>query len=155
SSLLTLVLGTAKSAFDIILLIGAGTGLLYLVRWFWWRVNAWCEIVAMLSSFAVSVYWFWYNNHGGTLNSAAQLLITVALTTISWLLAAYLAPATEMSVLISFFHRVRPAGPGWNRIRRRPEISQAEASSHEDHIPMALLGWVAGCTMVWSALFTL
>ena len=153
SSLLTLVLGTAKSAFDVILLVGAGTGLLYLVRWFWWRVNAWCEIVAMVSSFMISVYWFWYNSHGGNLGTAEQLLITVALTTICWLLAAYLAPATDASTLIAFFRKVRPAGPGWEHVRRAASISAAEARTSEDHIPLALLGWVSGCAMIWSVLF--
>jgi SSS family solute:Na+ symporter len=153
SSLLTLVLGTAKSAFDIILLVGAGTGLLYLVRWFWWRVNAWCEIVAMVSSFTISVYWFWYNSHGGSLGTAEQLLITVGLTTIGWLLAAYLAPDTDASTLIGFFRKVRPAGPGWEHVRRAAGISAAAARASEDHIPLALLGWVSGCAMIWSALF--
>jgi Na+/proline symporter len=153
SSLLTLVLGTAKSAFDIILLVGAGTGLLYLVRWFWWRVNAWCEIVAMVSSFMISVYWFWYNSHSGNIGTAEQLLITVCLTTICWLAAAYLAPATNASTLIDFFRKVRPAGPGWEHIRRAAGISAAEARVSEDHIPLALLGWVSGCAMIWSALF--
>jgi solute:Na+ symporter, SSS family len=153
SSLLTLVLGTAKSAFDIILLVGAGTGLLYLVRWFWWRVNAWCEIVAMVSSFTISVYWFWYNSHGGSLGTAEQLLITVGLTTIGWLVTAYLAPATDASTLIAFFTKVRPAGPGWEHVRRAAGISAAAARASEDHIPLALLGWVSGCAMIWLALF--
>jgi solute:Na+ symporter, SSS family len=153
SSLLTLVLGTAKSAFDIILLVGAGTGLLYLVRWFWWRVNAWCEIVAMVSSFTISVYWFWYNSHDGSLGTAEQLLITVGLTTICWLLAAYLAPPTDASTLIAFFRKVRPAGPGWEHVRRAAGISAAAARASEDYIPLALLGWVSGCAMIWSALF--
>jgi Na+/proline symporter len=154
SSLLTFVLGTAKGAFDVILLVGAGTGLLYLVRWFWWRVNAWCEIVAMISSFLISVFWFYYNKNGSTIPGSIQLLITVGFTTVCWLVAAFAAPQTDQSVLISFFRKVRPAGPGWAKIRRAAGISAAEARAHEDNIPLSLLGWVAGCTTIWSALFT-
>src|SRR6185369_10424753 len=77
-----------------------------------------------------------------------------AFTTICWLIAAYAAPQTDRSVLISFFRKVRPAGPGWEPIRRAAGISAAEARAHEDNIPLSLLGWVAGCTTIWSALFT-
>jgi Na+/proline symporter len=153
SSLLTLVLHTAKDTFDVILLVGAGTGLLYLVRWFWWRINAWCEVVAMCTSFLISVQWYYYNKHGGTLPTSQQLLITVAATTFCWLLAAYLAPATDTPKLIYFYRRVHPAGPGWAKIRALDPQSP-EASSPRDNIPAALLGWAAGCTMIWSALFT-
>jgi hypothetical protein len=69
------------------------------------------------------------------------------------LAAAYLAPATNASTLIDFFRKVRPAGPGWDHIRRAAGISAAEARVSEDHIPLALLGWVSGCAMIWSALF--
>ena len=93
SSATVYLLDTAKDAFDIILQIGAGTGLLYLVRWFWWRVNAWCEIVAMISSFAVSVILLMLSRGGMSISTHAALLITIAATTVSWVLAAYLAPA--------------------------------------------------------------
>jgi solute:Na+ symporter, SSS family len=150
SSLLTLVLNTAKDTFDIILLVGAGTGLLYLVRWFWWRVNAWCEVVAMVSSFLIAVGWFYYNKHGGTIPTSEQLLITVAGTTVCWLLAAFFAPETDEQTLIAFYEKVRPGGAGWQKIRDAAQLPPPA----DDNIPAALLGWVAGCTMIWSALFT-
>ena len=103
----------------------------------------------------ISIYWFLYNSHGGTLSGAVQLLITVALTTICWLTTAYLAPATDISTLIDFFQKVHPAGPGWERIRRAAGISVAAARASEDHIPLALLGWVSGCAMIWSAPFAI
>ena len=95
SSATVYLLDTAKDAFDIILQIGAGTGLLYLVRWFWWRVNAWCEIVAMISSFGVSVVLLVLAKNGVAFSTHIALLITVAVTTVCWLLAAYLAPQTD------------------------------------------------------------
>src|SRR6185503_16567327 len=85
------LLDTAKDAFDVILQVGAGTGLLYLVRWFWWRVNAWCEIVAMASSFLISIGLL-LGRSSIHLSTHQALLVTIAGTTISWLLAAYLAP---------------------------------------------------------------
>lgn len=155
SSGLVFVLDTAKDAFDIILQVGAGTGLLYLVRWFWWRINAWCEVVAMISSFLISVSLsILHHHHGLQLSTAGQLLITIAATTVCWVLAAYLAPPTDQQTLIEFYRKVRPTGPGWEPIRQAANISKTEAVQAGDNIPQALLGWVAGCTVIWSSLFT-
>lgn len=155
SSGLVFILDSAKSAFDIILQVGAGTGLLYLVRWFWWRVNAWCEVAAMISSFLVSIG-FMVLESGGILklDSAPKLVITIIATTICWLLAAYLAPPTDRQTLISFYDKVRPVGPGWEEIRKEAGISKQEASRSGEALPTAMLGWVAGCVTIWSSLFT-
>lgn len=144
------LLDTAKNVFDLILQIGAGTGLLYLVRWFWWRVTAWCEIVAMVSSFAVSVALLVLGRAGWTVPTDAALLITVAITTICWVVTAHVGPQTDPAVLVAFYEKVRPAGPGWSpqRAQARPGVAPVA-----DHIPRALLGWVAGSAAVWSALF--
>jgi SSS family solute:Na+ symporter len=143
------LLDTAKDAFDIILQVGAGTGLLYLVRWFWWRVNAWCEIVAMISSFLISVALVVARRRGVDISTHVALMITVAVTTVCWVVTAFVGPPTDRHVLIDFYRRVRPFGPGWAPIRR--EAGAVETGS--DNIPLALLGWVAGCTAIWSALF--
>jgi solute:Na+ symporter, SSS family len=147
------LLDTAKDAFDVILQVGAGTGLLYLVRWFWWRVNAWCEIVAMASSFLISIALL-LGRSSIHLSTHQALLVTIAGTTICWLLAAYLAPPTDREVLINFYAKVRPAGPGWAPIHAAAEAAGVPLTGTPDNIPMALVGWVAGCTMIWSALFT-
>jgi solute:Na+ symporter, SSS family len=144
------LLDTAKDAFDIILQVGAGTGLLYLIRWFWWRVNAWCEIVAMISSFAVSIALLMLARNGVSFSTHTALLVTIAITTISWVLTAYLGPQTDAKVLIAFYQRVRPFGPGWAHVRRQAGVVE---TAEGQNIPMALLGWVAGCTAIWSALF--
>jgi Na+/proline symporter len=154
SSGLVYVLDTAKDAFDVILQIGAGTGLLYLVRWFWWRVNAWCEVVAMASSFGVSVILLVLAKNGVHLSTHAALLVTIAVTTVSWVATAFLGPETDRAVLASFYDKVRPFGPGWTRVREAAGIPKAASTSARDNIPLALLGWVAGCTVIWSALFT-
>jgi Na+/proline symporter len=151
------LLDSAKDSFDIMLQIGAGTGLLYLVRWFWWRINAWCEVAAMVSSFGVSVALLILKRANLLeLNTYQALLLTIAVTTVCWVLTAFLGPQTDRATLIAFYRRVRPFGPGWTVIREAAGISAAEAaaSARHENIPLALLGWLAGCVVVWSALFT-
>ncbi len=153
---LTYVLETAKDAFDIMLQVGAGTGLLYLARWFWWRVNAWCEVVAMIVSFAISaVFFILKKEHLADLSVHVQLLVTVAVTTASWLLAAFLAPPTDRAILVQFYKKVRPPGAGWADVKREAGVSEHDARDKRDNIPLSLLGWLAGSVFVWSALFTI
>ena len=156
SSALVFVLQTAQEAFNLILQVGAGTGLLYLLRWFWWRVTAWCEIVAMLSSFLISVVFVALGRNGQLFSTDKQLLLTISVTTICWIAMAYLGPQTDEQTLIAFYLKVKPFGPGWNRIRQAAGISAAEAKefNRNNNIPLALLGWVTGCILIWSALFT-
>ncbi|MBI3195552.1 MAG: Na+:solute symporter [Ignavibacteriae bacterium] len=152
SSAFVFLLDTAKDAFDIILQVGAGTGLLYLVRWFWWRVNAWSEVAAMVSSFAISLVLLILSKNGIHFNTHTALLITIAFTTFCWILTAYLAPPTDKQVLISFYKKVRPFGPGWKHIRE--EVGEQADEKSAENIPLALLGWLSGCTAIWSSLFT-
>jgi Na+/proline symporter len=150
---LTFVLESAKDTFDIILQVGAGTGLLYLVRWFWWRVNAWCEVAAMVSSFAISVALLILHKNGVPISTYAGLLITIAVTTVCWVVTAFFAPQTDRKILIEFYKKIKPFGPGWSDIRKEAGVSLEEARATGQNIPLALLGWVAGCTTIWSALF--
>ncbi|MEI7727974.1 MAG: sodium:solute symporter family protein [Verrucomicrobiota bacterium] len=149
------LLDSAKDAFDIILQVGAGTGLLYLLRWFWWRINAWCEVAAMVSSFAISILWLGLRKSGHGLPTHLELLLTVGITTLCWVATAYLAPATSRTVLLEFYRKVRPFGPGWEAIRQEAGPDDHAAEHSGQNIPLALLGWLAGCTTIWSALFTL
>jgi hypothetical protein len=144
------LLDTAKDVFDVILQVGAGTGLLYLVRWFWWRVTAWSEIVAMVSSFGVSVGLLVLKTQGIVFSTHTALLATVAITTVCWVATAYLGPETDRDVLIAFYRKIRPSGPGWKPIR---EVAGPVAEGEGDNMPLALVGWVAGSTAIWSALF--
>jgi solute:Na+ symporter, SSS family len=154
SSALVFVLDSAKDAFDVILQVGAGTGLLYLVRWFWWRVNAWCEVAAMISSFAVSMTILVLAKNGIHMSTHVALLVTIAVTTACWVVTAYVGPETDRKTLVDFYTKVRPFGPGWERIRIDAGLGRDEARTERDNIPLALLGWVSGCTVIWSALFT-
>jgi Na+/proline symporter len=145
---LTFALDTAKEAFDLILSVGAGTGLIYLLRWFWWRVNAWSEIAAMLSSFLVAIAFFVAAKQGAQIPSHVSLIVTVLTTTVVWVAATFLAPPTDRETLVRFCRLVRPAGPGWTAIRR-----EAGVTGSPDSLPMALLGWILGCFFVYAALF--
>ena len=153
SSGVVYLLDTAKDAFDIILQVGAGTGLLYLVRWFWWRVNAWCEVVAMISSFLISLLLLILARNGMGLSTHVALVVTVAATTVCWLAAAYLAPQTNERVLIDFYRKVRPFGPGWAPVRLAAGITGRDEATDAANIPLALAGWLAGSVMIWSSLF--
>ena len=148
AGLVTYTLGTARNAFDLILSIGAGTGLLYLLRWFWWRVSAWSEIAAMVSSFLVALGFFVARQRGLEIESHVSLLVTVAVTTIVWVATALLGPPTDPATLDRFYTQVRPSGPGW-----RPVAARVGVTGAVDSLPQALLGWVLGCAFVYAGLF--
>ncbi len=148
AAFLTFVLDSARESFELLLSIGAGTGLLYLLRWFWWRVNAWSEIAAMASSFVVAIGFFIAKKAGANIPSHISLMITVAVTTVVWIAATLIAAPAEREKLVSFYRLVRPAGPGWRDIRAESGLPPSR-----DSLPQALLGWVFGCLFVYSALF--
>ena len=154
SSGMVYLLDTAKDAFDIILQVGAGTGLLYLIRWFWWRINATAEVTGMVSSFVISIAFLLLRKSGVELSTHLTLLMTVACTTVCWLIAVFVGHQTDRATLIAFYKKVRPFGPGWARIRAEAGVSEEEARATHENIPLALIGWVSGCTAIWSALFT-
>jgi Na+/proline symporter len=148
AALMTYALGTAKEAFDLILSIGAGTGLLYLLRWFWWRVSAWSEIAAMVSSFVVALGFFIARKNGLEVASHVSLIATVVTTTVVWVAVTLVAPATDRETLVKFFRLVRPAGPGWSTVQ-----AEAGVGSSPDSLSQGMLGWVLGCAFVYAALF--
>jgi solute:Na+ symporter, SSS family len=145
---LTFVLDSARASFQLLLSIGAGTGLLYLLRWFWWRINAWSEISAMISSFLLATGFLVAQRTGHPVDPTVQLLLSVGITTVVWVAVTLLTAPTERGTLVSFFRLVRPAGPGWKAVQQ-----EAGVPASPDSLPMALLGWLLGCTAVYSALF--
>jgi len=156
SSALVFVLQTAQEAFYLILQVGAGTGLLYLLRWFWWRINGWCEVAAMLSSFFISLVFFILKRQGTVFSTDYQLIFTVICTTIFWVATAYLGPQTDKQTLIDFYKKVQPFGPGWKAIHVISGVSDEELATWKktDNIPLSMMGWVTGTVLIWSALFT-
>jgi len=151
AAVLSLYMTSAQAAFQVLLSIGAGTGLLYVARWFWWRVSAWCEVVAMVMSLVTAV--------GVPLalpqaDFATTTLWQVGLTTAAWLITAYVGPQTDRATLISFCQKVKPAGPGWTDIRAEAGISDAEIAQ-ENRVGSAFVGWIAGCALIWGSLFAI
>jgi len=146
---LALWLENALQAFRILLQIGAGTGLIFLLRWFWWRINAWSEISAMIISFLVAVYFqFGHEALGFTaVDPSMQLILGVAITTTGWILVTLLTPPASREKLQSFYDKIHPFDRGW---RAAVDTSQAESS---ESISAAFLSWFLGCTVVYAALF--
>jgi Na+/proline symporter len=151
---LVFVLESAQDNFNIMLQVGAGTGLLYLLRWFWWRITAWCEIVAMVSSFTVSIGFLFLRKSGTMIGTHKELMLTILITTICWVITAYVGPQTDREALRNFYRKVRPAGPGWTAFRAEFDTAGGPPEEAADNVPMALIGWVFGSVMIWAALFT-
>jgi hypothetical protein len=128
--------------------VGAGTGLLYLLRWYWWRINAWSEIAAMVSSFIVAAGFFVAGITGHGVPTHIALLATVGVTTVAWVVTALATEPTDRATLVRFYRLVQPAGRGWDRVR-----GEAGVGPSPDRVADAMLGWVFGCTAVYAALF--
>ena len=145
---MTFLLESARSSFELLLSIGAGSGLLYLLRWYWWRINAWSEIAAMGVSFVVAVGFFLAGKMGYGVSANTVLLVTVGATTVAWVGATLLKKPESDATLVAFFKLVRPAGPGWTAISRKAGVGPSP-----DSLPQQLLGWILGCTFVYASLF--
>ena len=144
----TLFLQTASEAFELLLSVGAGTGLIYLLRWFWWRINAWSEISAMASSFAISIAFFVAKKMGVDIPDPIPLLTTVAVTTVVWVSVTLATSPADHATLLRFYELTRPSGPGWKAIR-----AESNVAASPDSLPQMLLGWTAGVMFVYAGLF--
>ncbi|HTU81426.1 MAG TPA: sodium:solute symporter family protein [Candidatus Acidoferrales bacterium] len=145
---ITPLFADAKEAFQLLLSIGAGTGLIYLLRWFWWRINAWSEVSAMASSFVVSLGFFAAAKLGHPVDNDLSLPVTVLVTTVAWIATTYLTPPVDDATLDAFYARVRPAGPGWAGVRRRAGLPPSP-----DSPTLSLLGWVLALAAIYGTLF--
>jgi solute:Na+ symporter, SSS family len=148
AALFTLVLQSARGNFNLLLSVGAGTGLLYLLRWFWWRINAWSEIVAMASSFILAALLFIGERRGLAIPAHVSLLTTIAITTAVWLATAFATAPTDRQKPHRFYERARPAGPGWSAIR-----AECPGTQSPDNLSAAFTCWFAGLALVYGALF--
>ncbi|MDH4018549.1 MAG: hypothetical protein OEU84_03025, partial [Xanthomonadales bacterium] len=150
-----LYLQNALQAFSILLTIGAGTGLLFILRWFWWRINAWSEISAMVISFVFALYFNFANLPGWS--DWQKLLAGVVLTTIGWLTVTLVTPATHPKILRSFVRLVQPGGSGWKKVKQEAHIDGEDlaSSSEKDHLPVAMLNVLLASIAVYSALFAI
>jgi len=164
-TILTMILGTglgllltdAEQAFNLLLLLGAGTGLIYILRWFWWRINAYTEIIAMVSSMVIAIYLTFYHDSTGFLPLLPwqKTAVGVFFTTIVWILASYLTPQTEMRTLTNFCKLIRPGGPGWKYVvdKMNPEESAVLYKTGNWKVPLEIFAALVGCFTVYGALF--
>lgn len=156
SGAVALTLESAMDSFQIILQIGAGTGLIYILRWFWWRINAYTEITGMVVSFALAIFFrFFYASTGlPTLKDWHILVLSVGITTASWLAATLMTPPDKLATLESFYRKIRPGGPGWNPIRTAVEANEDGGDiPPSDSITKGILAMLASTFMIYSILF--
>ena len=123
-------------------MIGAGTGLIYILRWFWWRINAYTEIIAMVSSLIIAGY---FNFGDSTLEGWQKIVVGAGLTTIVWITATYFTPPDEEKTLQNFVKKVKPGGPGWSKYTKEP-------SSAPWPVPRGVLCMTLGCIAVYGIL---
>ena len=173
SVLLALALQNALQAFQYLLMIGAGTGLIYILRWFWWRINAYSEIAAMLAAGTFSLIFILIENFGMTVlgNGMAEVLgitIPVAywniikfvgvvfLTSASWIIVTFLTHPISEETLRNFYTKIRPGGPGWKKVVDQARSENIELVKEADlrwDVPTGIICMITGCITIYSILF--
>lgn len=168
AGILSCYLESATQAFDILLLSGAGSGAIYLLRWFWWRINAWTEVVAMFIATIVAIVLVLIVKDGALAfsigevkidHATARLLIAVMITTIAWIATTFIAPPEKKETLRSFFRKCHPGGPGWAKVvaEARAEGDMIDEKIHGKawEMPNQILCVFLGCVAVYCALFAI
>jgi Na+/proline symporter len=168
SAVLALYLTNALQLFDIILMFGAGTGLIFILRWFWWRINAWSEISAMFSSGVISillnftdlgVFLFGGENSMGEtlepiLPAWSRFPLVVLVTTVIWVAVTFATPAERPETLRRFYRKIQPGGPGWrNVVAQAREAGETVDEGKKWTVPSGILAMVLGCVLVYSCMF--
>ncbi|MBT8267436.1 MAG: Na+:solute symporter [Bacteroidia bacterium] len=161
SALLALVLTNALQLFDIILMFGAGTGLIFILRWFWWRINAWSEISAMFVSGIVSIVLNFTSlgetlfGDAGVMPSWAKFPFVVLITTVVWIAVTYMTQAETKDVLQNFYKRIQPGGPGWSKVISEANREDIELVDQNEgwSVPSGILAMLVGCLLIYSIMF--
>ena len=156
SSIIAISLTNAYQLFDIILMFGAGTGSIFILRWFWWRINAWSEIAAMLSSGIISIaltnesiFNVLFNDN--MLPAYMKFPFIVLVTTLIWLIVTFVTPSDDTDTLVKFYNKTKPGGPGWNIIKNNSGISNKKEGWI---VPRGIICMIIGCISIYSALFS-
>jgi Na+/proline symporter len=169
SALLALVLTNALQLFEIILMFGAGTGLIFILRWFWWRINAWSEISAMFASGIISILFnftslktilFDHKNEAdvlieGVFPAWAKFPLVVLVTTIIWVLVTFLTKPESKETLVSFYKQTMPGGPGWKKVLDTVDDDELKSLERNNKwsVPSGILAMALGCILVYSCMF--
>ncbi len=152
SLIVTFYLESIGGAWKLLLVTGAGTGTVLLLRWFWWRINAWSEVSAMIAAAACSLFLQlglkWHSDDPK--DFAYLMLVTVAVTTAVWLPVTVLTCAEPMEKLVAFYRRVRPDGPGWKRVAAEAGVTEPSASGS---LAAQFANWLLGCLLIYVFLF--
>ena len=159
SSIFAIALTNSYQLFDIILMFGAGTGSIFILRWFWWRINAWSEIAAMLSSGLISILFANEKIASAIFNENFiepyfKFPVIVLITTIVWLLVTFMTKPDDDQKLIEFYKKTRPGGPGWKRIVNLPDFKNEKGYKKTWAVPRGILCMLVGCLAIYSALFS-
>ena len=158
SSIVALMLNNALQLFQIILMFGAGTGSIFILRWFWWRINAWSEIAAMICSGVVSIL-FEFTPIGSMIFSEDfiqpyfKFPMVVLITTFVWVVVTFMTEPDDDETLVKFYKKTQPGGPGWKRIKELAKLDKDESNS-EWIVPRGILCMIFGCFAIYSALFS-
>ena len=163
STLLALLLQNAMQLFNLLLVFGAGTGLIFILRWFWWRINAWSEIAAMvvsglislllaIPSFGIKEVLFGIQ---GVFPAWAEFPFVVIVTTFVWLLITFLTPCESKEVLRSFYTKIQPGGPGWKKVVDLAKKESVDLTKGEKGwtVPTGIVAMLLGCLMIYSIMF--
>ncbi|CAN5302277.1 Na+:solute symporter [soil metagenome] len=158
TGIFALLLSNALQAFNILLQIGAGTGSLFILRWFWWRVNAYSELSAMIISFAMAIYLEAIHPRLGLpeIGSGNKLLIGVGVTTLGWIIVTYLTKPTDVPTLRRFYSLIQPGGPGWKKVvdeAERDGVPIDREKGKEWDVPAGILSMLIGTLAIYCALF--
>ena len=148
---LGLLLTDATQAFNLLLLLGAGTGLIYILRWFWWRINAFTEIIAMIASLIIAGYFTFFND---SLLVWQEIVLGALLTTVIWIISVFLTPATSDDKLLSFYTLIKPKGPGWGHVKTVAQDRGISLPKVGNNLSQELLCVVLAVMSVYAALFS-
>ena len=159
STILALLLQNAIQLFNLLLVFGAGTGLIFILRWFWWRINAWSEIAAMVSSGVISLLLVipsiksaLFGPEDGLLPPWGEFLFVVFITTAIWLLVTFLTLPEKQEVLESFYKKTKPGGPGWHKVLEKSKDMEIQSGEGKWTVPYGILAMLVGCVLVYSCL---
>ena len=163
SAVLALLLQNALQLFNLLLVFGAGTGLIFILRWFWWRINAWSEITAMFASGIVSLSLkltplgnFLFNPADGVFEDYMEYPLVVLVTTFIWLFATFVTKPESNNVLRDFYKKIQPGGPGWKRVVDQAEMDNVKIVSNSDQnwsVPSGIKAMLLGCITIYSIMF--
>lgn len=153
AGLFALVLTSAYDAFQILLSIGAGTGSIFILRWFWWRINAYSEIAGMVVSFILALLFKFGPESLTSISSEYQLLLSVGITTAVWVLVTLMTKPTDYKTLTGFFNLVKPYGMGWNGLRKQATAKGEQLAPGIGKFSVDLLAMFAGIVLVYALLF--